>query len=472
MNRRTLITLAIAIILILGTYTAIQFAKGYRPNFKTREIQGTGLLVVNSLPEGAQVFLNGKLTTATDDTLNLLPEEYEIEIKKDGYTPWKKTLTILAELVTQANARLFPSVTDLRPLTFTGATNLSPSPDGQKIIYAVTESSKEENKGLWILDLVERPLSFSKDPRQIVRNTESTDFTQAILGWSSDSSQILAHFPEKVVGTKTIAEQNILLDASNFNRQESILDVTAQLPVIFSQWEEQLARKINDKLLSLPDEMQKIVTASATNLYFSPDEEKLMYTATEDLIISEELIPPLPSSSTQTEERHLKPKSIYVYDIKEDKNFFIADSSTPAELGEKPTRMLLINQITPRTLFTPESSPSAHTKLQQETTRETISGFSTQYSPITAQPLQWFPDSSHLVSTEEEKITILEYDGTNHAVVYAGKFDSQLTSKQTTEESPGAGFTYTWPDGSKLLILTNLNHESDLPPNLYAINLK
>ncbi|MCH7951952.1 PEGA domain-containing protein [Patescibacteria group bacterium] len=457
MNRRLLITLSTAIVLIAGTYAAIQFAKGYRPNLQTREIQGTGLLVLNSTPKGAQVLIDGKLTTATDDTINLPPGEYEVEIKKDGYISWKKTLTIQAELVRQANARLFPAVTDLRPLTFTGAKNLSPSPDGQKIIYAVTQSSEEVKKGLWILDLVERPLSLSKEPRQIARNTESLDFTRAILGWSPDSNQVLTHFSadEK---TKKSLEQNILLDASDFNRQESLRDATARLPLVFSQWEEQLARKINDQLLELPLEMQKIATASATNLYFSPDDQKLMYTATREVEIPKGLIPPLPSTSTQRQERSIKPGSVYVYDIKEDTNFLILETSAPAELGEPGTRMLLIDQIIPRTLFTPEASPSAHTKLQEGTTAETIAEFKAQYTPITTQSLQWFPDSNHLILTEEGNVSILEYDGTNRATIYTGQFENQ--------------FAYPWPDGSKLLILTNLNVESDLPPNIYAIKLK
>lgn len=455
MSRRLLITIATLILLIAGTYAAIQFAKGYRPDFKSKEIKGTGLLVINSLPTGAQVLIDGKLTTATDDTLNLPPNEYTIEIKKDGYISWQKTIQIEAELVTQANARLFPAVTSLRPLTFTGATNLAPSPDGQKMAFVVTTSSEEAKKGLWVLDLVERPLSLSKDPRQIARNSENLDFSKATLGWSPDSSQILAHFPAQPKTSPT-TETNLLLNTTDFNSVESLRDVTARLPVIFSQWEEQLALKINDQLLNLPLEMQNIATASATNLYFSPDEEKLLYLATEELTIPEELIPPLPATNTQPEERSLKPGNYYIYDIEEDKNFQILENSKQLNFEEQ--RMLLIDKITPRTLFSPESSPSAHTKLQEDGPELTISHFRTQYTPISIQPLQWFPDSKHLILTDEDKIIILEYDGTNHSVVYAGKFEDQ--------------FTFPWPDGSKLLIVTNLNLESTIPPNLYVVNLE
>jgi hypothetical protein len=455
MNRRLLITISTALLLIAGTYAAIQFAKGYRPDLKSKEIKGTGLLVTNSLPTGAQVFIDDKLTTATDDTLNLPPAEYTIEIKKDGYIPWQKIMQIEAELVTQANARLFPAVTSLRPLTFTGAANLAPSPDGQKMAFVVMNSSEEAKKGLWVLDLAQRPLSLSKDPRQVARNSETLDFSQAVLGWSPDSSQILAHFPAQL-STSNATETNILLEANDFNSVDRLRDVTARLPVIFSQWEEQIALKINDQLLNLPLEMQNIATASATNLYFSPDEEKLLYLATEAIHVPDEIIPQLPATNTQPEERDLKPGNYYIYDIEEDKNFQILENSNQLKLEEQ--RMLLIDKITPRTLFSPESSPSAHTKLQDDGHELTISHFRTQYTPISIQPLQWFPDSKHLILTAEDKITVLEYDGTNHSVVYAGNFENQ--------------FTFPWPDGSKLLIVTNLNVESTIPPNLYAVNLE
>ena len=456
MNRKLLIAIATVIFLILGTYTAIQFAKGYRPNFDAKEIQGTGLLVVNSVPEGAQVLINGKLTTATDDTINLPPGEYTVEIKKDGYISWQKSVHVEAELVTQANARLFPAVTDVDPLTFTGAMNLTPSPDGQKVIYAVEESSIDTKKGLWILDLVCRPISLSKDPRQIVQNTGGLNFTQALLSWSPDSNQVLAHFPPDS-NQSSLFEQNLILDSTKFSSQESLRDATAQLPVIFSQWEEQIARKLNDQLSDLPPQVQEIATASATNLYFSPDEEKLLYTATQDAVIPDDLIASLPSSSTQPEHREIKSGNVYVYDIKEDKNFLILESAKPAELGEQVTREMIIDRITPRTFFSQESSPSAFTKLQKETTEETINAFQAQYSPR-KQPVMWFPDSNHLIINDEEKITIIEYDGTNADTVYSG----------TLEE----GFVYPWPDGSKLLILTSLNSESTLSPNIYAIILK
>ena len=90
MNKRLAITILIALFLAGTTFLAIKFAKGARFNFKEKKITETGLLVANSYPTGASVLLNGKLTTATNDTLNIPPDDYQVKIIKDGIFLGKK----------------------------------------------------------------------------------------------------------------------------------------------------------------------------------------------------------------------------------------------------------------------------------------------------------------------------------------------------------------------------------------------
>lgn len=353
MNRipRILTAVLIFLTLIGGTLLAIKFAKGYRPSLQNKRLEGTGLLAAYSIPKGASVFINDKLTTATDDTLNLPPKEYKIKIAKDGYTPWEKTLLLESELVTQTNARLFPSVPNLKPLTFSGAINPQPSPDGQKILFTVNDSTAANKNGLYILDLLDRPLGLNPAPRQISRTINGQ------LTWSPDSNQILV----------TNKDVNYLLTAANFNDLANINDVTARLPLIRKQWADEIGKKQHEQLKTLPEEMQLIATASAKLLSFSPDEEKLIYVATAAAQLSTNLIPSLPASSTQLENRNLQPGNFYLYDLKEDKNFFLGG-----------------------------------------------------YDPKI--PLVWYPDSRHFVTIENTKIIIADYDATNRVVVYAGPF--------------------------------------------------
>jgi hypothetical protein len=51
----------------------------------------------------------------------------------------------------------------------------------------------------------------------------------------------------------------------------------------------------------------------------------------------------------------------------------------------------------------------------------------------------------------------VEYDNTNRIALYAGPFNKE--------------FVYPWPDGRKLVIVTNLNAALSLP-NLYTVDVK
>jgi hypothetical protein len=422
---RLLIAFIFVALLIGGIAFAIKFAKGYRPSINNRALSGTGLLAANSTPRGASVFINGKLTTATDDTLNLPPGEYQISIQQDGYSAWEKTMQVEAELVTQTNARLFPAVPDLKPLTFSGAVNPTPSPDGEKIVLAVENATSETKNGLYIVDLIDRTFPINSAPRQIVRNSNQLNFNLAQLTWSPEGNQLLATFnPEET------DEANILLEINGFNDAADLRDVTATLPVLLSEWNQLIDQQTHERLVELPTFMQQIATTSAQAIYFSPDDKKMLYTATASAQIPDNLIPPLPASSTQVEQRKLQPGNIYIYDLEEDKNFWIAATD------KLPTNPLsLLEQLANR------------------------------YNSLKVQPVQWYPDSRHVViinkgeeGDEVQKLVIAEYDGTNRQTVYAGPF--------------AQNFAYPWPDGSRLLILASLNGGTNLPPNLYSINLK
>ncbi|MDZ7586982.1 MAG: PEGA domain-containing protein [Patescibacteria group bacterium] len=395
---RLLIAIVFLTALTLGIIFTIKYAKGYRPSLKNRALEGTGLLAANSFPKGATVFINDRLTTATDDTLNLPPGEYQVKIAKDGYIPWEKTLKLEPELVTQTNTRLFPSVPNLKPLTFSGATNPIPSPDGEKIVFSVTDATTDTKNGLYVLDLLDRPFSLNSDPRQISRTSTKYDLAQAKLIWSPDSSQILA-----TLNSGEINEINFLLYPNSFTDIADFKDVTARLPVILKEWQDLQVKKFHEQLKTLPGPVQLIATASAKMVTFSPDEKKILFVATASAQLAENLIPSLPATSTQPETRQLEPGNYYIYDLEEDKNFLIS-------------------------LFSQDA------------------------------PVIWYPDSNHVIMVEEKKIIIAEYDSTNHHTVYAGPFANN--------------FIFPWPNGSSLIILTSLNGGSQLPPNLYSINLK
>lgn len=77
----------------------------------------------------------------------------------------------------------------------------------------------------------------------------------------------------------------------------------------------------------------------------------------------------------------------------------------------------------------------------------------------------WLPDSRHVVLVEDEQssptgkaISVVDFDGTNKAIIYAGSFQDN--------------FVFPWLDSSRLVIISSFPTPTASEPNLYGINLK
>lgn len=439
-----LYTLLSIIVIAGGTFLAINYAKGnYRLTDDGFSIS-TGLLSVSSLPTGAQVFINDRLVTATDDTVYLEPNQYKVKIIKDGYSAWEKTLTLEPELVTSTNAKLFPSAPSITPLTFTGVENLSTSPDGQKILYYTASSSAYKNNGLYMLDLTENTLSFQKGPRQITENSTKVNLKNAQFIWSPDSLELIL----------IDEERQLLIDTTKKNDLDSLPDITFKSKQLLKEWEQEMLLREQQFLAKFPSQIVAIATQSANNVYFSPDKKRLLYTASQSASIPDNLIPKVPAASSQEQERKIEVGGIYVYDREEDRNFRLGTASQSAQT---PTKQLLTVELEKNNLLTNgAATSSAIHSLQSTDIQTTIDNFNVYHTSLYSDTFQWHPDSRHLFFTSDNEIKVVEYDGTNVDTLYSGPFTKK--------------FAYPWPNGSRLLVLTSFS--PNVPLNLYAIELE
>ncbi|MBP8590938.1 PEGA domain-containing protein [Candidatus Shapirobacteria bacterium] len=415
-QKRVAISLLTFFFVVSGTILISLLARGYRPDFQEKGLKPTGLLVVNSLPKGAQVFINGQLTTATNQTINLPPGEYRVTIKKPGYSSWEKNIILEKEVVTNIDAYLFPLAPDLKALTFSPTLNPLLSPDGTKLIYFspggeedpqnqnATQTAPllpQEKGGVWLIDLTEKPLGRSLQPRVLVKTPKDLPIEQIETEWSPDSRQILLTINSKDEKSK----QYFLLEINqvyDFTLSPLISTPTAQVITTLDLWEKQKNQQNKALLKRLPEEIQKFLEEKVASFSFSPDESKVLYQAGSDFQIKEKLLSQeIIGASTQKEERAVKKNQWYVYDLKEDKNFLVLDNKE-------------------------------------------------------ATKISWFPTSLHLLLIKEGKVEIEDYDGKMRTTVYAGPFDN--------------GFVFPLPSAKGLLILTSLNNNTDSAPNLYSIN--
>lgn len=148
---RTLLFIFFALLFAVAAPGLLMYAQGYRINWPLEAgkklVVMTGGFFVRVSPKQAGIYVDGNLKKETDfffDSAlveNLLPRQYEFEVKKTGYQAWKKKLEIKEKEVTETrNIILFPNRTEFAGIA-KNIDGILLSPDGQKI--ALRE--KEEN---------------------------------------------------------------------------------------------------------------------------------------------------------------------------------------------------------------------------------------------------------------------------------------------------------------------------------------
>jgi hypothetical protein len=189
---RTILFILIAALFLLTTPLIILYSQGYRFDFDNRRVVQTGAFSFKVWPRPALIFIDGRLSKKTDFIFgtayieNLLPKKYTVEIKKEGYLTWEKTLEIRENWATEnKNIFLIPEDPQFN-LSEKEVENFFLSPNGKK---SILKKDGEEGWTLTILDLrnnISSPLLREKD---LSEKKEKIKFID--LKWSPDSKKIL-----------------------------------------------------------------------------------------------------------------------------------------------------------------------------------------------------------------------------------------------------------------------------------------
>ncbi len=421
---RVVFSFLTVLVIFAAAGLVIAYGRGYRVDMKQSGLTSTGLISATSDPVGAQVYVNGQLRTATNNSFNIDPGFYTVKVAKEGYISWQKDLRVQGEVVSRADAYLFPSNPSLSPLTNIGIKQPTLSPDGTRIVYIIPEihadGSTEPKAGLWSYQLSDGPLGRNRDPIQL-DTPSGVSLTDLTMLWSPDATHLLAY---------TAGGSSKLYEVGNPNNTE---DVTTTQETILAEWADERALRQKQKLAAFKRPIIDFATSSAQIIAFSPDETKILYEATAAATIAQVIRPALLGTNPTKEERTVVPGNLYVYDSKEDKNYFLLEKKDLAA----PT---------------PTAKAAAVKKLPTPTPQQDSTN-----SELTT-PILWFPTSRHLLLPLPGKIDILEYDRTNWTTLYAGPLID--------------GFVAPWSNGSRIIIMTNLNPNASELPNLYTVNLR
>lgn len=426
-GRQITASLIVISFLVIGTVFAVIYGRGYRLLLKGNvpQISKTGILNITSIPTNAQVYVDGHLATATNSSINLSPKKYTIRVSKDGYNDWQKDFEVKAEEVSGSEALLFPKSPTLQSISTFGVEQALIDPSGTKLAFKIASQSARKN-GIYVFDMTARSLPIlqgQSNANQIVDDTVDK-FSEATISWSPDSKQLLAsisaqteivpddesaNLPQSTVAT---AERQSTGLSTYYLLDSGRLndipqDITTTISEIDETWKSQLVGRDKARIKSLKSKVAKFANDNFKILAWSPDDKNILYQASVSAQMPVFLTPRRIGNNQLYERRDLKKGAIYVYDTTEDLNTRIIDT-----IDENSAL---------QNLFT------------------------------------WFPDSEHLVLVEDKKIKIVEKDGSNMTTVYGGPFIDK--------------YVFAWPDGSKIVILTNLGNPS-VSPTLYTVGLK
>lgn len=425
-KKRVFATGGILLCLVIATFFVVLYARGYRFVFGQGQpkVSKTGILSVTSVPKGAQVYINNHLSAATDNSINLAPNKYTVKISKDGYNTYQKDVDIQEEVVTNTDAVLFPKAPTLQSISTFGVEQALVDPTGTKLAFKIASQSPKRN-GIYIFDMTARPLPILQGQSNSTQLADDTidKFSNARLSFSPDGKQLLASVsaqtqpllpPDQQEAATSEPSTEIstyyLLKTDNFN--DSPQDITATSQNVLELWQEQRVAKEKARLKSLKPKVAEFSKKNFKILSWSPDEKKILYQASSSAQMPIYLNPRRIGNNLRYERRDLEKDSIYVYDLAEDINTRVVGQAE---------------------------------NICKDNEENCQAAFS------------WFPDSEHLVYISDKKVNIVERDGSNMTTIYAGPFLDH--------------YVFPWPDGSKIVIITNLGNPS-VSPTLYTIGLK
>ena len=255
----------IASLMAAASVVIVLFARGYKFDLKNGSLEKTGMILAKSRPDGAKVFLDGKLITATNNPVQGLKSgKYDLKIVKDGYFEWEKKVTVEEELVTEVDALLIPLSPALTPLTSTGIKSPTLSSNRDRIAFLKTG----EKPGIYTVGLSGQQALFGflrANINPLALDTEELAFSAAqAIFWSPNDAEML-----------------VQMNQQGFYRlrlgPEGTVEATSSAAPTAAEWERISSAKaqLMASRVPVPRNLEQIATASATP--WSPDENKFTY---------------------------------------------------------------------------------------------------------------------------------------------------------------------------------------------------
>lgn len=407
-NARRAIAFSLILAFIILTPLLLMYTTGYRYNFKKAQVQRTGALVVETEPKAATISLNGKnINDKSPARLNnVLPDEYIIDVVKDGYYPWSKKLNIKPQETTFVEDIILFAKSTPEKISEHEIKEIFFSPNHDFAIFT-TENFKQDY--LYLLNLN------NQREKLLYNNNKLFDINNVI--WAEDDSKVFFQLDgQSQIATTTFPQRQIELNQD-----------TKDFPIKATnfQWNTNnsnlLYSQVNNRVYST-----NLLTLRTELLFTLPSAETLIdYLAFEDSIYLIEVLnkkPVLTKTNIKNETNHNN-KSIELEhtNYKFDKIY----NNKIAFIEEPNNVFYLINQDLDRILFTKENVQNINLHDQNNLlllqTDQELSYIDIDENELTSKNITryssglahatWHHDSDNYIFLQQDnKLLILEKD--------------------------------------------------------------
>ncbi len=274
-GKRTILFIVCILLFLLSAPLVVFYYQGYRFDFGERKITQTGAFYFSVIPRNAKIYLDGQLKKKTDFIFgsafieNLLPKDYRVQIIKEGYFVWEKTLKIKKQQVTEAkNVVLFPDRIELSTID-DGIKHFYISPDEKNIVFEKTNpvdkslTSNEADKTDWTLELYNARIK-----------------AKAILIKSDDFSKQTSGTPTPFETAKQPISYRLIFSLDSRNillivEQEKILRyslIGLDSAIFFNN-----TGKNQTSIIDIQDLLANVFPANAVNVSFNPENSREVF---------------------------------------------------------------------------------------------------------------------------------------------------------------------------------------------------
>lgn len=426
----------IGIGILLSTFILVYISYGYKLDSQTGNIVKNGLIFINSAPESASIFLNGKANGSTEKRLTVPEGKYDIELRRAGYTTWKKTVQLSGSSIERlVYPKLFPEKLDpIKLKTFVSNPSFSTqSLDRKWIITSVPGSitsfeifdTSEPKAATKTIELPTSVYTSAKKP--------GSDKLE-LVEWSSDNKHFLVKHSYDDTHEFVLISRDKPDTSKNLNKLYGLVPKDISLrdkdPDQFYIWQTDLT------LSTATIESNKLTPVLKDVASYSPHQEKLIIYSVNDPSKPNKTTLKIRDDKKDYTIADLEKSKLLVDIVNFDDNWYaVATSKEEGKLYIYKDPVQKINRKVPNALvpFTilkitdpVKLSFSANTRFVMAQSRKAAAiydfeederhSFNFKAELPKGQPATWM-DGHRILTTETGKVEVFEFDNQNQTTL-------------------------------------------------------